>query len=60
MNQKEKEILKIEESFKDTIENDLYKNNTQNKKIEMSALAVGCFQRRGYARKRAENRDLRI
>lgn len=35
MNQKEKEILKIEESFKDTIENDLYKNNTQNKKIEI-------------------------
>lgn len=35
MNQKEKEILKIEESFKDTIENDLYKNNTQNKKVEI-------------------------
>lgn len=35
MNQKEKEILKIEESFKDTIENGLYKNNTQNKKIEI-------------------------
>lgn len=35
MNQKEKETLKIEESFKDTIENDLYKNNTQNKKIEI-------------------------
>ena len=35
MNQKEKEILKIEESFKDTIENDIYKNNTQNKKLEI-------------------------
>ena len=35
MNQQEKEILKIEESFKDTIENDLYKNNTQNKKVEI-------------------------
>ena len=35
MNQKEKEVLKIEESFKDTIENDLYKNNTQNKKVEI-------------------------
>ena len=35
MNQKEKEILKNEESFKDTIENELNKNNTQNKKIEI-------------------------
>ena len=35
MNQKEKEILKIEESFKDTIENDIYENNTQNKKVEI-------------------------
>ena len=35
MNQKEKEVLKIEESFKDTIENDIYKNNTQNKKVEI-------------------------
>ena len=33
MNQEEKEILKIEENFRDTIENELYKNNTQNKKI---------------------------
>ena len=35
MSQKEKEVLKIEESFKYTIENDLYKNNTQNKKVEI-------------------------
>ena len=35
MNQKEKEILKIEESFRDIIENDIYKNNTQNKKVEI-------------------------
>lgn len=35
MNQKEKEILKIEESFKDTLENDFNKSNTQNKKIEI-------------------------
>ena len=35
MNQEEKEILKIEENFRDTIENELYKNNTQNKKIEI-------------------------
>ena len=35
MNQKEKEILRIEENFRDTIENDLYKNNTQNKKVQI-------------------------
>ena len=35
MNQEEKEILKIEESFRDTIENDIYKSNTQNKKVEI-------------------------
>lgn len=35
MNQKEKEVLKIEESFKDTIENDINEKNTQNKKIEI-------------------------
>lgn len=35
MNQEEKEILKIEENFRDTIENEIYKNNTQNKKIEI-------------------------
>ena len=27
--------FKIEESFKDTIENDIYKNNTKNKKVEI-------------------------
>ena len=35
MNQKEKEVLKIEESFKDTIENELAQNQTKNKKIEV-------------------------
>lgn len=35
MNQKEKDILRIEESFRDTIVNEFYKNNTKNKKIEI-------------------------
>ena len=35
MEKKEKEILKIEESFKDTLENELKNNSTQNKKIEI-------------------------
>lgn len=35
MNQKEKEILKIEESFKDTLENDFNKSNTQNKETKI-------------------------
>lgn len=35
MNQKEKEVLKIEESFRDTLENNLNKNNTQNKEIKV-------------------------
>lgn len=35
MNQKEKEVLKIEESFKDTIENELTQKQTENKKIEI-------------------------
>mgnify|MGYP003207147872 CR=1 FL=1 len=32
MNQKEREILKLEESFRDTIENDILNQNTENKK----------------------------
>lgn len=35
MNQKEKDVLKIEESYKDTIENDINEKNTQNKKIKI-------------------------
>lgn len=35
MNQKEREVFKNEESFRDTIENDIYKKNTQNKKVEV-------------------------
>ena len=35
MNQKEREILKLEESFRDTIENDILKQQTENKKIKI-------------------------
>ena len=35
MDQKKQEILKIEESFKDTLENELKENNTQNKITEI-------------------------
>ena len=40
MNQKEKEILKLEESFKDTIENDIIKQNTENKKIKIKDIKL--------------------
>ena len=32
MNQKEREILKLEESFRDTIENDILNQNRRNNK----------------------------
>jgi hypothetical protein len=35
MNQKEREILKIEEDLKDTLENELAKNQTENKKVKI-------------------------
>lgn len=35
MNQKERKILKLEESFRDTIENDILKQQTENKKIKI-------------------------
>ena len=35
MNQKEKEILKLEEDLKDTIENELIESKTENKKISI-------------------------
>ena len=35
MNQREKEIIQVEENFKDTLENELYKNIRQNKKINI-------------------------
>ena len=35
MNQKERKILKLEESFRDTIENDILKKQTENKKIKI-------------------------
>ena len=40
MNQKEKETLKLEESFKDTIENDILKQNTENKKIKIKDIKL--------------------
>ena len=40
MNQKEKETLKLEESFKDTIENNILKQNTENKKIKIKDIKI--------------------
>ena len=40
MNQKEREILKLEESFRDTIENDILKQNTENKKIKIKDIKL--------------------
>ncbi len=40
MNQKEKEVLKNEESFKDTIENELLKNQTENKKVQIKDIKL--------------------
>ena len=40
MNQKERETLKLEESFKDTIENDIINQNTENKKIEIKDIKL--------------------
>ena len=36
MNQKERNILKLEESFRDTIENDILKQQTENKKTNQN------------------------
>ena len=35
MNKKEKEILNIEQSFKDTLQNEISEQNTENKKVEI-------------------------
>lgn len=40
MNQREMEILKIEESFKDTLENELAKKQKQNKKVEIKDIKL--------------------
>lgn len=40
MNQKEREILKLEESFRDTIENDILKQQTENKKIKIKDIKL--------------------
>ena len=35
MNKKEREILNIEQSFKDTLENELVKQNKENKRTKI-------------------------
>lgn len=40
MNQREQEILKLEEEFKDTLENDLIKQQKDNKKIEIEDIKL--------------------
>ena len=40
MNQKEREILKLEESFRDTIENDILNQNTENKKTQIKDIKL--------------------
>ena len=40
MNQKERNILKLEESFKDTIENDILNQQTENKRIEIKDIKL--------------------
>ncbi|MBQ2937698.1 MAG: hypothetical protein IJE05_02290 [Clostridia bacterium] len=40
MNQREKEILKLEEDFRDTLENELIKQQKENKKIEIKDIKL--------------------
>ena len=40
MNQKEREILKLEESFRDTIENDILSKQIENKKIKIKDIKL--------------------
>ena len=40
MNQKERNILRLEESFKDTIENDILNQQTENKRIEIKDIKL--------------------
>ena len=40
MNQKERDILKLEESFKDTIENDILNQQAENKRIEIKDIKL--------------------
>ena len=40
MNQKEREVLKVEESFKDIVENDISKKQTKNKKVEIKDIKL--------------------
>lgn len=40
MNQKEREVLKVEESFKDIVENDINEKQTKNKKVEIKDIKL--------------------
>ena len=40
MNQKERKILELEESFRDTIENDIIKQQKENKKIKIKDIKL--------------------
>ena len=40
MNQMEREILILEENFRDTIENDIAKNQSENKKTEIKDIKL--------------------
>lgn len=40
MNQKEREVLELEECFRDTIENDILKQETENKKIKIKDIKL--------------------
>ena len=40
MNQREKEILKLEEDFRDTLENELIKQQKENKKVEIKDIKL--------------------
>ena len=60
MNQKEKETLKLEESFKDTIENDILKQQTENKKIKIKDIKlVGSSRTSNMERQNKRKRHIR-
>ena len=40
MNKKERDILKLEESFKDIVENDIAKKQSENKKVEIKDIKL--------------------
>ena len=57
MNQKERNTLKLEESFRDTIENDILRQQTENKKIKIKdkkLVGSAKWNEKIYWQKRAE------